>query len=121
MGKFDDIRPYEDDEVTGVLKRLINDQEFLGFLTLHLFPRVGQIIPPLARYLVRLLLKKQTVGIASIDDFQNAVEAYAERLVSHTMTGFNYAGIEHLEKEKAYLFVGNHRDIAGDSHCLVPA
>ena len=38
MGKFDDIRPYEDDEVTGVLKRLINDQEFLGFLTLHLFP-----------------------------------------------------------------------------------
>ena len=115
MGKFDDIRPYEDDEVPGVLKRLINDQEFLGFLALHLFPRVGQIIPPLARYLVRLLLKKQTVGIASIDDFQNAVEAYAERLVSHTMTGFNYAGIEHLEKEKAYLFVGNHRDIAGDS------
>ena len=115
MGKFDDIRPYEDNEVIGVLKRLINDREFLGFLTLHLFPKVGKIIPPLARYFVHLLVKKQTVGIASIGDFQNAVAAYATRLVSNTMTGFDYAGIEHLEKDKAYLFVGNHRDIAGDS------
>ncbi len=115
MGKFDDIRPYEDGEVTDVLERLINDREFLGFLTLHLFPRVGKVIPALARYLVRMVLKKQIVGIASIGDFQNAVAEYAERLVSHTMTEFEYSGIDHLDHEQAYLFVGNHRDIAGDS------
>jgi len=115
MGKFDDIRPYEDSEVAGVLERLINDVEFLGFLTRHLFPNLGKVFPPLARYLVKSALKKQTTNIASIADFQNAVAAYAERLVSDTMTGFDYSGIEHLDKAQAYLFVGNHRDIAGDS------
>jgi hypothetical protein len=115
MGKFDDIRPYEDSEVTSVLQRLIHDDEFLGFLTLHLFPRLGKVFPPIAKYLVRSVLKKQTAGIASIGDFQNAVAEYAERLVSHTMDGFEFSGVDQLKKTQAYLFVGNHRDIAGDS------
>ena len=115
MGKFDDIRPYEDSEVKGVLQRLVRDDEFLGFLTLHLFPRLGKVLPPIAKYMVRSVLKKQTLGIASIGDFQNAVAEYAERLVSHTMSGFEFSGVDQLKKTQAYLFVGNHRDIAGDS------
>ena len=50
--------------------------------------------------------------------FQNFVRAFVERLVASSMESFEVRGLEQLDPEQGYLFVSNHRDIAGDSMLL---
>ena len=40
------------------------------------------------------------------------------RIIRETTDGFEYSGIESLVPDQSYIFVGNHRDIAGDSMLL---
>lgn len=115
MNNFDEIRPYRDDEVKAVIDRLLVDQEFLDFLSKYHSPKLSQYFAPLMRLVIRLVLKKNLGDVSSVKEFQEVISYYAKRIVEETMTEFVFEGIEHLEPGKAYLFVGNHRDIAGDS------
>jgi hypothetical protein len=115
MSEFDDIRPYHDDEVDGVLASLLANQDFLEFIARFKLPRLNAKLPGFAVYLVRLVLARQVRKVHSINDFQKMVSSYARKLVLETMDGFRYMGLEHLDPDESYLYVGNHRDIAGDS------
>jgi hypothetical protein len=115
MSEFDDIRPYHDDEVDGVLANLLANQDFLEFIAKFKLPRLNAVLPRLTTFLVRLALARQVRKLHSIKDFQMAVASYARKLVQETMHGFRYSGLEHLDPNQSYLYVGNHRDIAGDS------
>ena len=115
MSKFDDIRPYCDAEVKPVIERLLNDKDFLDFLGKYHSPRLSQFASPLVRFMTRLVLKRTLGSVSSVKDFQEVISYYAKRIVDETMTEFVFEGIDNLEPEGAYLFVGNHRDIAGDS------
>jgi len=115
MPQFDDIRPYNDDEVRPILDRLLNDPEFLDSTTKFKFPNVGLMLAPLVRPLVKRRLRQETEGIASVQDFQSRIESYLGKLLERTVTHLSLAGLEHLNKGTPYLFISNHRDIAMDS------
>lgn len=115
MSKYDDIRPYHDDEVKAAIDALLLNQEFLDFLGKYHSPKLSQYIAPLLRFVSRSVLKRALGNVNSVAEFQEVVSYYAKKLVSETMTEFVFDGVEGLDPSKSYLFVGNHRDIAGDS------
>ena len=118
MQEFDDIRPYYDEEVSGVLGHLIRDSGLLNFIACWRFPRLHRLFPFLACLLVRGYLSNRFGGVSSIKEFQDMVYHFARKIVTETTDGFEYSGLEHLAHDKGYIFVSNHRDIAGDSMLL---
>ena len=105
--KFDDIRPYVDDEIQEAMNR-IADSELLPGLARFVFPE-----KELSE--VQKLLR----GYTNIHDFQIGVMfAFNQQVISRTIDKFTYNGIEHLDSAKSYLFISNHRDIVMDSSLL---
>lgn len=111
---FDDIRPYQDDEVGPTIQRLLNDNEFLDSVARLKMPSFSQFAAPLVRPLVRKALQRETRGVTSVDAFQQRLEKYVRRMLDKTMTELTVSGLQTLSKEQAYCFVSNHRDIAMD-------
>ncbi|MBO6558131.1 MAG: 1-acyl-sn-glycerol-3-phosphate acyltransferase [Pseudomonadales bacterium] len=118
MSDFEDIRPYHDHEVSGALEQLAVDPELIDFLSGWLAPRTYRIFPGLLRSGLSWYLKRSIRGVNDIAGFQNVVAAYALKLVREGTTEFSYEGFDRLVPGKAYLFISNHRDIAGDSMLL---
>ncbi len=114
MSEFDAIRPYNDDEVREVLDRLVNDRELLDSVTKFKLPAVGRYIAPLVRPLVKGRLKKEVAHVHAVHDLQNMLECYVSNMLNSTVDNLSISGLEHLNRERAYLFVSNHRDIAMD-------
>lgn len=114
MTEFDDIRPYNDDEVRPTLERLFSDTEFLDTIARWRLPQL-KFFAPLARPLVRRALKKQAIGIESVGDFQARIETYLSNVIKKTTTSLTESGLSSLELKRAHCFVSNHRDIAMDS------
>ncbi len=111
---FADIRPYRDNEVSGVLARLLDDREFLGAIArLRLGPVAG-LAPVLVRPLVRFLLRREVRGVADVHGMQMVIKRYMDRMIEDTTSGFSVSGLEQLDTGRAYLFMSNHRDIAMD-------
>lgn len=105
---FDDIRPYTNDEVPEKIKLLLNDPVFDRVLT-HIYPDQAAIQK------VKNLLSK----VKTIEEIQfSYIYQLLENVIKNTTNGLTYDGLEHLEKNKAYLFISNHRDIILDSALL---
>ncbi len=118
MSEFEDIRPYHDNEVADALTKLVVDQELTGFLGGWLAPRLNQLFPGIVSAAISMYLKRAIRGVDDIAGFQEIVADYAKKLVRDGSTEFSYEGFDSLEPGKAYLFISNHRDIAGDSMLL---
>ncbi|MDZ7925178.1 MAG: 1-acyl-sn-glycerol-3-phosphate acyltransferase [Marinagarivorans sp.] len=114
MSEFDDIRPYNDDEVRPTLLRLFDDKEFLDAIVRLKFPLLSRLAAPLARPIARATLRKELAGVLTIADFQAKIERYMQQNIESTTTSLSFSGLEHLKADKAYLFISNHRDIAMD-------
>ncbi len=114
MSDFDDIRPYNDDEVHSVLLRLLADNEFLDAIVRLKSPLVSRLAAGLARPLARKALHKQLAGVKTVEGFQAKIESYLQKNIDETTTALTTSGLEHLDKTKPYLFISNHRDIAMD-------
>ncbi len=112
---MDQLHPYSDDDVPGVIARLLGDRELLDFLAGYDSPRLHGLLPALTRKLTRQRLTRVMGDVATVRSFQLMVEQYVKRIIERSMTSFEYHGIERLQRGKPYLFVSNHRDIAGDS------
>lgn len=111
---FDDIRPYQDSEVSPTIERLLGDKEFLDSVASLKMSGVSRFAVPLVRPLVRMALRKETAGVSSVDAFQQRLEKYVRRVLDRTTSELTVSGLETLSKDKAYCFVSNHRDIAMD-------
>jgi 1-acyl-sn-glycerol-3-phosphate acyltransferase len=111
---FDDIRPYNDEEVRPTLARLLSDRELLQAVTQLRFPRSAKPLGWLLRPLVSRYLRRQTAGVSTVLDFQEVVKHYLARMISETTSRLSTSGLERLDANGAYLFVSNHRDIAMD-------
>lgn len=118
MQGFDSIRPYTDEEVPAVIHDLVDDDDFLSFLARWQAPGLTRFWPGLVQWFVRRQLGARLSAVRSIRDFQEFVAVYARKLVTGTITEFKVTGLEKLNPDGAYLFVSNHRDIAGDSLLL---
>ncbi|MBJ7556382.1 1-acyl-sn-glycerol-3-phosphate acyltransferase [Marinomonas spartinae] len=114
MDQFHDIRPYNDDEVAGVLQNLLETPDFINTIIGFRFPGWPTFLRGPLSLLVKMALKRQFSGIRNVRDFQMGVANYMERMIKNTTTDVEYRGIDKLQKDVGYLFLSNHRDIAMD-------
>lgn len=114
MSEFDDIRPYNDDEVADVLQQLLEDREFIDSIIALKLPKTGRLLKHVLRPVVQRKLAKQLPGVKTVADFQARIESYLGALIDRTVTNLSVSGLEKLDTSQSYLFISNHRDIAMD-------
>ena len=111
---YADIRPYRDQEVAPVIKRLLADPGFLDALGRLRLGRMAAMAPALVRPLVRLKLAREVRGINDVNAMQDLIKRYMDRMIEGTTGGLSTSGLDQLDPGRAYLFMSNHRDIAMD-------
>lgn len=109
-----EIRPYQDDEVAEVLARLALDAELLDALTRYRLPRLSRFMPRLSRVLASIAIRREVRGVTGVHDFQMRIASYMQRMIRTSTDTFEVEGLESLDPDRAYLFIGNHRDISLD-------
>lgn len=110
-GKFDAIRPYNDDEVRGAIDALLKDRQFN-----HILKGAMPFLPGCMR---RGLLRLVLVGVDSTLGFQVRVMKKVVRYVLHKCSdGATMSGRPLPPLDGRYTFVSNHRDIVLDSAIL---
>ncbi|NQZ94061.1 MAG: 1-acyl-sn-glycerol-3-phosphate acyltransferase [Moritella sp.] len=114
VGLYDDIRPFNDDEIASVVERLVNDNEFITAIAHFQFPRLIKHFSWVIFPMIRMLLRGKCRNITSVSDIQHEVIAYMQKMIANTTTQVTFNGTEKLDKDKNYLFISNHRDIAMD-------
>ena len=114
MNKFDSIRPYNDDEIDEVIASIINDEECIRAIVALKFSSMPAIGVKLLAPFLRFALRREAKKFHTVLDFQKKIGQYLDHMVATNMHGFSAAGLEELSDERAYLYVGNHRDIALD-------
>ena len=114
MEAFDDIRPYHDHEVRPALTRLLKDKDLLNVMAKHRYPTLTRQLNGIMTWLTALALQHKTRNVANVRDFQAIIEPYLTRIIKTTTSNVTFSGIEHLERNRAYLFLSNHRDIVLD-------
>lgn len=113
-GLYDDIRPFNDEEIADVVVRLVNDKEFITAIAHFQFPKLSQYFSWAIFPIIRMVLRHKCKKITSIEAIQHEVIAYMEKMIVTTTSQVSYSGIDKLDKNKSYLFISNHRDIAMD-------
>ena len=112
--RFDDIRPYNDDEVVDILHKLINEKELQSIIANYVMPRTYRLLPWLCRNLVKLSFSIKVKKFICVASLQKEVVKYLNRLIRNSTNGFSYSGLELFDSSKPTLFISNHRDIALD-------
>ena len=112
--KYADIRPYNDNEVNASLARLMSDDAFIDVIAKYNLPRFISAMPFIARTLVRSQLRKKWGKFTSVEDVQNEVAKYLDKLIKRTTSKVTFSGLDKLDPQQAYLFISNHRDIVLD-------
>ncbi len=104
---FEVLRPYYDSETEEVMKRIAVDVTYHKAMA-YLWPGI-----------TREEAVQKALQIKSPFEFQTGYMHHAIwTIVNNTSKGLSYSGIEKLDRDKAYLFVANHRDILLDSAIL---
>ncbi|MDO4164497.1 MAG: acyltransferase [Bacteroides sp.] len=104
---FEDIRPYRDSEIPAAMSRIAESTSF-PLLASYVFPDMELNS-----------VKEKIKSIRTTEEFQTQVMFYMnQQIISRTITEFTYAGLEHLQTDQKYLFIGNHRDIVLDSSLM---
>lgn len=114
MNEFDDIRPYQDDEVEQVVKKLYQQDELIEGMAEFKFPRLFKSAPQIAKGIVRAFVKKKVKPIKTIADIQHIVGEEFKKILDKTAENITISGLDKLNKGDSYLFIGNHRDISMD-------
>lgn len=118
MQNFESIRPYRDDEVAGVIQRLVHDPDLTRAAAAFFAPRLSRWLPWLARQLARRFIAHRTAGLDSVQDVQLWLADYMARVIDDTIEALTIDGVEALTPGQPYLFLSNHRDIVMDSGLL---
>jgi len=111
---FQDIRPYNDDEIRCVLDRLLTDPDFIRSIAQFNFPRSHRFLPGAVHWLTRNRLAVQLKNVNSVATMQDVIASYMDRMIERTTSALTHSGLENLSPAQAHLFISNHRDIAMD-------
>ena len=114
MTQFDDIRPYHDDEVRPTLDRILADPELADAIARLRFPKLSPWLGWLLKPLVKHRLTKELADVNDVRGFQQVVEKYMSGMMANATRALTISGLDQLDKNQAYLFISNHRDIAMD-------
>lgn len=114
MSKFDSIRPYNDDEIDDVIASIIDDEECIRAIVGLKFPSMPTFGVKLLAPFLRFALRREAKKFHTVFDFQKKIGQYLDHMVASNTQGFSMSGLTELSDDNAYLYVGNHRDIALD-------
>ena len=107
MQKFDAIRPFYDSEINDAILNVINH------------PMMKAMMNFIFQDLADDAWKDQLRKTHSIRDFQcNFIYHTIQKVLEKSSEGLTTSGFDKLEKNEAYLFVSNHRDIVLDTTLL---
>lgn len=107
MQKFDAIRSYYDAEVNEALREVVPHPMMKALMQFSL-PNVAEEV-----------WKEQLLKINTITDFQcKFIYQSVLKVLERSSEGLTTSGFERLEKDTAYLFISNHRDILLDTTLL---
>ncbi|WP_264520268.1 1-acyl-sn-glycerol-3-phosphate acyltransferase [Flavobacterium sp. N1994] len=107
MQRFDSIRPYYDAEVNEAIHSAVNHPMMKALMSFT-FPDVDEEV-----------WKNQLKKTHSIRDFQcNFIYQAVQKVLEKSSEGLTTSGFEKLQKNTAYLFISNHRDIILDTSLL---
>lgn len=107
MSKYDHIRPYHDSEVNQALSKL-GEHPMVKSMLKFIYPQASD------EY-----IQEQLINCKSIRDFQTKIIARGiQNVLSRSSHGLTTSGFERLEKDTAYFYISNHRDILLDT-CLL--
>ena len=109
-----EIRPFGDDEVGEVLSRLFKDREFLDTFGKYKLGNIFRISPTFWSLILRYAISRQFREVTNVAKMQAIIRDYMDKLIQSTMSELNVSGLEELPRDKPYLFISNHRDIAMD-------
>lgn len=110
---FDDIRPYQDQEVSPVLMRLLQSSTLVSSVLAYRLADANRWLKAFSRPFIWSRLQRQVRKIQSVDDFQQWLLPWAESILSSSARSFDVTGLADLAPT-SHLFVSNHRDIAMD-------
>ena len=109
--EFDEIRPYEPEEVPGIIEELLHDRQF----SLVMKSFVPWLPKTLRNGIIRLVLR----GVKSSQDFQlRVMKPVVQMLMWRTTKKHDFTFDKGLKKNHHYVFLSNHRDIVLDSAFL---
>lgn len=107
MNQFDDIRPYDEDEIPAAMQRIAAHP---------LFPALSQYVFP-DRDVEEV--RRMVAGFRSVDEFQSKVmSTFNDQVIARSITTFTFDGLSRISRQEPYLFISNHRDIMLDSSLL---
>ena len=114
MKNFEDIRPYQDQEVRPTIERLLKEPEFIDAICAFKLSGKLQWLRKLLRPIVKYRLNKELLPLNSVKDVQARCERYLHRVIETTTTELTFSGLENLMPGRPYFFISNHRDIVMD-------
>lgn len=105
--KFDDIRPYYEEEIPAAMQRIAANEAF---------PLLASFVYPTEKLeYVRNLIR----SFKTVREFQHdTMRRVNEQIIARSISEFSVSGLERLSPDKHYLFVSNHRDIMLDASLL---
>ncbi|MDF2449283.1 MAG: glycerol acyltransferase [Bacteroidota bacterium] len=104
---FENLRPYYDTETGEVMKRLAYYETY--------YKAMAFLWPDMTReQMIEKALSTKTPYEFQTGYMRDAIW----KIVNATSTGLTWSGIENIDRNKAYLYVANHRDILLDSAIL---
>lgn len=107
MSKFDAIRPFYDTEVNDAIQNVVHHPMMKALMNFT-FPDLPDEV-----------WKEQLLRTHSTRDFQcNFIYQSVKKVLEKKSEGLTTSGFEKLEKNTAYLFISNHRDILLDTSFL---
>ena len=105
--KFDDIRPYYEEEIPAAMHRIAHSTSF-PLLASYVYPD-----EPLDE------VRRRICSYTTVRDFQAETMATVNRrIIEQSISEFSCSGIGRLSPDRQYLYVSNHRDIMLDSSLL---
>ncbi|HOH23069.1 MAG TPA: 1-acyl-sn-glycerol-3-phosphate acyltransferase, partial [Bacteroidales bacterium] len=107
LEKYDEIRPYTDQEAVEAIQRLFRDADFIRSLSYFEDQlNIDQLV-------------KDALDCKSIIEFQKRFSAkILYYFLNKSTTGIHFSGIENVDPHQPHLYIANHRDIVLDSSLL---
>lgn len=107
VNQFDSIRPYSDEELPAAIERILEEPS--------LYRMMKWVYPGLSKSAIHQMLR----SVRSVDEFQSEISGPAfKTVIRMTTSGLTFTNMDAISREKAYLFLSNHRDIILDSALL---
>ena len=104
---FDDIRPYNAEEIPAAMQRIAYSSSF-PILAAYVYP--GEPLDD---------VRKRIANYTTVKEFQEETMSMVnERVIKNSITDFSCSGLDKLDPDQQYLYVSNHRDIMLDSSLL---